>query len=353
MIGDKLRAARLRAGLSLRGLEDKIEKKVTAQAIGKYERGDMQPHPQILEVLIEALGVQKDFLVTQQSIELGAIEFRENTIRSKAEERYVESTIYDHVSKYLQVEELLDVVVFDWDKPRQYPFPLRQLVDAEWAAHKLRDDWNIGNDPIPDFSEFLEERGFKIIVEQLPESIAGVTCFVNTMKGWKVPVIVTNNQITGERQRFTMAHELGHLLLEDKNKDINLEKACDKFAGALLMPDRFLWAALGKSRNTISIGELVSLKKFLGVSVQAIVYRCKDLGIINDYTYRLLYREFSKRGWLKPPYEEPNKLDLEKPQRFKRLCLRALAEGLMNDAMAAELLEIPESQIGAEVNCLN
>lgn len=353
MIGDKLRAARFRAGLSLRALEDKIEKKVTAQAIGKYERGDMQPTPQILEALVKALGVPKEFLIAQHSIELGAIEFRENTLRSKAEERYVESTIHEHISKYLQIEELLDVVLIDWDKPRQYPFPLRHFPDAEWAAHKLRDDWNIGNDPIPNLSEFLEERGFKIIVEQLPESIAGVTCFVNTVNGWKVPVIVTNDKITGERQRFTIAHELGHLLLECKNNDIDFEKACDKFASALLMPDRFLWAALGKSRKTISIGELVSLKKFLGVSVQAIVYRCKDLGIINEYTYRVLYREFAKRSWLKPPYDEPNKVELEKPQRFKRLCLRALAEKLIDNSMAAELLGIPENELNAEFNCLD
>lgn len=353
MIGKKLKTARLKAGWSLRALEEKIEKKVTAQAIGKYERGEMRPNPQVLDVLIEALGLPKDFLVAQQSIELGTIEFRENTIRTKSEEIYVESTIYEHVSKYLHVEELLDVVLIDWDKPRQYPFPLRQLADSEWAAHKIRDDWSIGNDPISNLSEFLEERGFKIIVEQLPESVAGVTCFVNTDKGWKMPVIVINNKITGERQRFTIAHELGHLLLEVKNEDINLEKACDKFASALLMPDRFLWAALGKSRSTISIGELVSLKKFLGVSVQAIVYRCKDLCIINDYTYRLLYREFAKRGWLKPPYDEPNKIELEKPQRFKRLCLRALAEGLIDDSLASELLGIDINELLAELNYLD
>ena len=313
----------------------------------------MQPTPQILEVLVKALEVPIEFLMLQHSIELGAIEFRENTLRSKAEERYVESTIYEHVSKYLQVEELLDVFLIDWDKPRQYPFPIRQMSDAEWASHKIRDDWSLGNDPIPNLSEFLEERGFKIIVEQLPESIAGVTCFVNTIKGWKVPVIVINNKITGERQRFTIAHELGHLLLEVKDRHINLEKACDKFASALLMPDRFLWAALGKSRNSISIGELVSLKSSLGVSVQAIVYRCKDLGIINDYTYRLLYREFANRGWLKPPYEEPNKIKLEEPQRFRRLCLRALAEGLIDDSMASGLLGIAENELRLEFNCLN
>jgi Zn-dependent peptidase ImmA (M78 family) len=351
MIGEKLKAARVRAGLSLRGLEERIGKKVSAQAIGKYERGDMKPTPRILEVLVEALNVSIEFLTVQHSIQLSKIEFRENFLRSKSDENHIKSIIYDHVSKYLQVEDLLDIVLSDWDKPRQYPFPIRHLTDAEWTAHKIRDDWGLGNDPISNLSEFLEERGFKIIVTELPESVAGVTCFVNTVQGWRIPVIVTNNKITGERQRFTIAHELGHLLQEQKNSELNFEKACDKFASSLLMPDRFLWAALGKTRSSISIGELASLKKFLGVSIQAIVYRCKDLGIINEYTYKLLYREFGRRNWLKPPYDEPNKVELEQPQRFRRLCLRALTENLIDPSTAAHLLDIPEEELHIELNC--
>lgn len=66
-------------------------------------------------------------------------------------------------------------------------------------------------------------------------------------------------------------------------------------------------------------------------SIKYITYRCKDLGIINDYAYRALYKEFSNRGWLKSPYKEPNAIAIEEPQRFKRLCLRAMAEGLINE----------------------
>ena len=338
MIGDKLRGSRLRAGLSLRALEDKIGKKVTAQAIGKYERGDMQPQAQILDILASALGVTRDFLETEQSIELGTIDFRENTIRSKSEERSVENTIYNYVRNYLFIEELLDVVAEKWEKPRYYPLPVTDILDAELAAHKLRDDWQIGDDPIPNFSEILEERGFKIILHELPKSIAGVTCFVNTNRGWNVPVILISDKITGERQRFTIAHEIGHLLLENTNKLPNFEKVCDMFAGAFLMPKRFMWTALGKTRNNIDIRELISLKKFLGVSVQAIVFRCKQIGIITDYTYRQLFKEFSHKGWLTPPYNEPEKMEIEKPLRFKRLCLRAYAENIITKEKAAELL---------------
>lgn len=354
MFKERLKAARIKAGLSLRDLATRIENKVSAQAIGKYERGEMYPSPHILELLTAALGVQKAALVSTHSIQLGAIEFRENKlIRSKSDEKIVHSTINYHLMRYLKVEELVDVTLREWDKPRGYPFPVKDFHEAEWAAHKVRDDWSLGNDSIVNLCEFLEERGFKVILVDLPASIAGVTCFVANNLTGTTPVIVTSKAITGERQRFTISHELGHLLLEFNSTSINIERACDKFASAFIMPERVMRDALGNSRKTVSVGELVALKKFLGVSVQALTYRAKDLGIITDYTYKMLYSEFSKRGWLKPPFAEPYTIQLEEPQRFKRLCLRALAEEIIDEETAAELLDIHVDQIRSEYNAEN
>lgn len=352
MFGNNLKAARNRSGLSLRGLEVKIGGLVSAQSIGKYERGDMLPSPQVVDALAAALKVEKEFLFTEHLIELGKIDFRENSARHKIDEKAVSATVRGRLMRYLEIEDILGGVSTDWDKPRQFPYSIRSLEEAELAAHKLRDDWQLGSDPIPNLSEFLEERGFKIILAELSTLVAGVTCRVSVGKGQIIPVIVTSSSITGERQRFTIVHELGHLLLEKASSELNIEKICNKFAGAFLMPERFLREALGKTRSNISIGELVSLKKFLGVSVQALVYRCKELGIINDYSYRALFKEFSNRGWLKPPYGEPESIEIEKPQRFKRLCLRSLAEGLINKSKAAELLMISESQLHNELNSL-
>jgi Zn-dependent peptidase ImmA (M78 family) len=329
-----------------------MNKRVSAQAIGKYERGEMQPTPEVLDLLAAALGVQKGYLLSPATIELGTIEFRENKIRNKTDEKIVESTITQHLTHYAEIEELLSISATDWDKPRQYPFPVKDLHDAEAAAQRVRADWGLGSDPIPNLSEFLEERGFKVISSNMPATIAGVTCFVKSNAS-KIPVIVTSEEITGERQRFTLAHELAHLLLDfGKSISAEVEKACDKFAGAFLMPERILWEGLGKVRKTVGIGELLALKAVLGVSVQALTFRAKDLGIINQYTYRSLYAEFAKRGWLKPPYNEPNLLNLETTQRFKRLCLRALAEGIINKRKASELLNIPVDAVEVMFNGL-
>ena len=153
-----------------------------------------------------------------------------------------------------------------------------------------------------------------------------------------VPVLVVNSDHWGERQRLTMAHELGHLVLEVGAK-VDDEMAAYRFAGAFLMPDEVLWAAIGKHRTSIGWSELFALKQLFGVSVQGLTYRCKDLGIFSPTLFRRLFKEFSRLGWRKPPYKEPYAMPGEVPRRFERLCFRALAEGAISEAKAAELLE--------------
>ena len=154
-----------------------------------------------------------------------------------------------------------------------------------------------------------------------------------------VPVLVVNDSHWGERQRLTMAHELGHMVLEVGAK-VDDEPAAFRFAGAFLMPAEVLWAAMGKHRTSIGWSELFALKKLFGVSVQALTYRCKDLGIFGPTQFRRLFNEFSRLGWRRPPYQEPYAMPGEEPQRFERLCFRALAEDAISEAKAAELLEI-------------
>lgn len=98
--------------------------------------------------------------------------------------------------------------------------------------------------------------------------------------------------------------------------------------------------AIGRRRTTIGWNELFDLKRIFGVSVQSLVYRCRDLRIINDALFGRLFRDMSRFGWRSPPYREPRPLAQERPSRFERLCSRALAENVISDAKAAELLRM-------------
>ncbi len=337
MIGQRLRVSRSATGLSLRDLEARIDNRVTAQAISKYERNESMPSSGVLIALADALDVPVDYLVGDSELVLEAVEFRNKKLTSRRQESQVEAKVLQLLERYLTVEELLRLPSVAWDKPREAPWPvLHDPAEAEQAALGLRHHWGLGLDPVPNLVEFLEERGIKVLAMDLGD-IDGLTARVRRDRGVPSAVIVVNQEHWGERQRFTIAHELGHMVIEVSNKQKE-EKAAHRFAGAFLMPAETLRAEIGKRRKSMGWSELFELKRIFGVSVQALTYRCKDLGIFSDTLFRFLFDEFERLGWRSPPYEEPHAMKRVKPRRFERLCLRALVEGVISDSKAAELL---------------
>ncbi len=343
MIGKRVKLARSASGLSLRDLEERIGNRVTAQAIGKYERDESMPGSDVLIALADALDVSVDYLVGDQEIVLEAVEFRKKTITSRREESQVEAKVLHFLERYLMVEELLQLPSVEWHSPREAPYPVHAVSEADHAARSLRDHWGLGNDPIPNLVELLEEQGIKVLAVDLT-NIDGLTARVHRAGKATVPVIVVNRKEWGERQRFTLAHELGHLVMDVAAK-VDEEKATHRFAGAFLMPAEALWAEIGKHRRAIGWEELFALKQLFGSSVQAITYRCKDLGIFSAATFRRLFNDFNRFGWRSPPYEEPYARKGEEPKRFERLTFRALAERAISEAKAAELLGISVQEL--------
>lgn len=337
MIGTRLKLARSAAGLSLRALEGRICGRVTAQAIGKYERNESIPGSGVLIALAKALGVSVEYLTSEQDLVLEAVEFRKKSITRKREQTIVQARVIDLLERYISVEGLLSLPSVEWDKPREAPYPVvADLSEVEQAAISLRTHWDLGRKPILSVVELLEECGIKVLALELSD-IGGLTAYVRRGNKAIDAVIVVNRNHSGERQRFTLTHELGHLVLTVDDK-VDSEKAAQRFAGAFLMPADAVRTEIGRRRTSIGWSELFNLKRVFGVSVQAIVYRCRDLGIINDVLYTRLFRDISRFGWRSPPYPEPQPIKPESPSRFERLCSRALAENVISEAKAAELL---------------
>jgi Zn-dependent peptidase ImmA (M78 family) len=343
MIGERLKLARSAAGLSLRALEERLGGLVTAQAIGKYERDEMMPGSEVLLALARALDVSVDYMLRADGVELEAVEFRKQRLAKMKDRARVESQVLGGVEKYLEIEDLL-ALTSDWEAPEGVPFKVGRPEDAEKAAEHIRNVWELGVDPIPSLAEFLEEKAIKIVAVPLPERVSGVKASVKKRNGQRVQVIVLNNGHPGERQRFTLSHELGHMLL---SAGAGSEDACNRFAGAFLVPADALRRELGNRRTNISIQELFSLKDLFGVSAQAIVFRSADLGIINESLKKDLFIQFGKRNWRK---SEPNPVPKEHPARFRRLCLRALSEDVISTSKAAELLGISSRELLASLD---
>ena len=339
MIGVRLKLARTASGLSLRDLAAAIGHMVTAQAIGKYERNESMPSSGVLIALADALNTSVDYLLGDPDLVLKDLEFRKNAFTTKRGEAQVEAMVLAHLERYLSIEDILRLSSTQWDEPRDAPYPvLQDPLEADRAADALRHHWGLGHEPVPNLVELLEERGIKIFSAPLG-SIGGIAARVDGPGFPAVPLIVVNAEDWGERQRFTISHELGHIILE-VSPILNPELVAHRFAGAFLMPAEALWLEVGKHRSAIALGELLALKHVFGVSMQALTRRCRDLAIISSATNRALFKEFHRLGWRSPPYKEYGATSGEQPSRFRRLCLRALAEGAIGESRAAELLDV-------------
>ena len=349
MIGSKLKIARSAAGLSLRALSDAMDGVVSAQAIGKYERNEDLPGSKVLIALARALDVSEEYLLNEDDLTLEGVDFRKKPGNSPKEEATLEARTIQLLERYLLVEDLLKLKSVDWDAPR-WPHPVTDVRDAEDAARSVREEWGLGNDPIPQLSELLEERGVKIVSLDL-DDVDGLAAKVRRKDKEAARVIVVKKSTWSERKRFNLAHELGHMVMTPA-ESVDGEKAAHRFAGAFLAPADALRAEIGVKRSSISVGELAALKRRFGMSIQALTYRCKDLGIINQAVFGRMFKLFAERGWRAPPYEEPETLDpaLEEPKRFERLCYRALTENVIGEARAAELLGLTLRELDARLD---
>lgn len=336
MIGMRLKLARASAGLSLRELAERMGNVVTAQAIGKYERNEDMPGSRALMALATTLGISEAYLLSDEELTLEGVDFRKK--RAAKEEATIEAQTLQLLERYLAVEDLLGLKSVEWEQPRSAPWLVQEIRDAEDAARSIREEWGLGHDPVPKLAELLEERGIKVLSINL-DDIDGLAARVMRKGRDAARVVVVRKNIWAERKRFTLAHELGHMVMTP-GAGVDEELAAHRFAGAFLMPADVVRAEVGAQRSAISIGELVALKQRFGVSVQAIAFRCRDLGIIEKKAFSDLFREFTRRGWRKEPFAEPACIDpvYEEPKRFERLCYRALAEGIIGESRAAEML---------------
>jgi Zn-dependent peptidase ImmA (M78 family) len=354
MIADRLRLARRKAGYSLRELSAAMDHKVTAQAIGKYERGVSTPSSGVLSALAKALGVSLAYLMDAQGIELRGVEFRAKANTSARERAQVETEVLEWIERYLQVERVLELDSAHWQRPVARLRKLADSGDAEKLAAEVRGTWELGLDPIPNMTELLEEKGLKVLTVPLAERVSGFTCLVKRPdEQAELPVIVVNNHSTLERRRLTLAHELAHRLIDTGSlADRDEEKAANVFAGAFLMPKEHLEREVGKQRNALGYKELLDLKRLYRVSGAALLVRLRQLEIISESTLVYAFQSVA-RGWRT---QEPFELELanergtrEPALRFERLCYRALAEKVISLAKAAELLRRPIPDVEADL----
>ncbi len=213
-------------------------------------------------------------------------------------------------------------------------WPVGKNNSPEEIAGKARLFFNLDDGPIDNPINLMEQLGIPVVfLNSSSEKFSGMTVQTDI----NMPIIFLNKNMPNDHKRFTLAHELGHLIMhipfsDDPEFMSNLEdldeveKQADRFAGSFLMPGKEI------KRQTLysfTYSRLTELKLYWKVSKQALIYRAKDLGIITPQKFTTLFVELSRNGErkresLEVPIDEPRLFkevlqlwgsDLQKPER--------------------------------------
>ena len=342
-IGKNLKRIRLLKNLSLKDAGNLLN--MTATAISKYEKGEILPDSKKLIDFANAYNVKSIELLKAYNVpKMKFTSFRKKKRLTGRNLELLEEIIQDEVAKYLEIIEMNNI---DTDNIKLKKYLCNDLENVEKAANDFRNYIKISNkQPISDLINILENLGIIIIQIKNPDNrfddFDGLSEIVNN-----IPVIVLLDGIKdGARQRFTIAHELGHLILNINNNELDEERMCNRFASALLMPKEAIINEFGYSRRNINFFELTAFKNEFKVSYAAIVYRLKDLNIISEYLYKKLSIFLSQRIGK----NDPKPIQPEISFQFKKIVYKLEADEIISINKACELLGVTVDEYNNQDN---
>lgn len=341
MLHERIKRARILRNMTLQQVADALGD-ISKQAISKYEQGRDSPSSTRLIQLARVFAVKPEYFFRTGVVELGEVEFRKHSAFGKREQAAAREQVREQLERYLDVEALFDLGADESPRQSLHRYAVKDAEQAERAANALRTDWELGTAPITNLTETLEEHGIKVVGIDGHERFDGLCAELDNGTD---AVVVFNANRPGERQRFNLAHELGHLMMrlpKALHGTRDEESLCHRFAAALLFPAEQVKASFGERRQNVLMEELLLAKQEWGLSMQAVLRRLLDANILAESRYRSAMMFFSSQRWRT---HEPGALPAEQTFRLRQLVLRALAEELVSPSRAAELLATDVMQL--------
>lgn len=333
MFGERLKRARDASGLSQKALGERAG--ISAMAISKLERGKNNPTSKTLIALARALDTRTEYFFRPETVTLDGVDYRKRASTAKKLLKRIEADVLDQAERFLELLELFPQRPLPHFKvPDSLPECITSYAELEDLALTLRDAWDLGHGAIPLLVDVFEDQGILVVTTDVDttQKFDGLAATVNG-----VPLVVIGAKWPGDRQRFTLAHELGHLVLKGRlSESLEEERACNHFAGAFLLPAPTIKHELSEHRNRVTARELYDLKHKYGLSMQSCIFRAWQTDIITESFKNKLFHEFSRQDWRKV---EPGKpYPSENPSVFERLAVHAYAEEMISTGKAAELM---------------
>lgn len=293
-VGQRVRAERQRLGLTERTLARRTEL-LSQPTLHRIEAGE-RDHISVgeLDALATALGVSMQAL-------LGADPLRERVLAAaratEAHEQEAEEAVAA-ACDLIELEERMTRVGVDGPQRPALPKIALGSRGAERQGRTLgetvRERWGLGLAPIGDIQDLIEAMtGVDVAIIDLPPSVSGLCVTEQTAA---VAVIVANSAHSAERQRFTLAHELGHLLSGDPTRvffegrdETTAEKRAQAFARNLLLPPGGLeaWCARAETSD-FDEASVAALAWHFGVSIDAALVQLHRLGLVTGAQQNML-----------------------------------------------------------------
>ena len=318
MNAQKFNGQRLKEALQFR--EKKMteladETGISKQSLSLYANGgNVPPFDNVIKIA-RVLEFPTDFFMSEDlcTVSTGNTYFRSQASATKKSRNaqkikleYV-SKMYEVILNYMNVPELnlpdttginIPDDIADVDSEQA-------IKEIEKLSKLVREYWNLGNGPIENLQYVLQSNG--IIVTGFRDVDIGIDAFSQqiTIDGKMVYIIALSIGTKPiERLRFDMAHELGHILMHtwgEDNEEISKdefnvrEKQANMFASALLLPKETFSKSI--SAYPTNIDYYLALKKKWKVSMQAMMYRTRQLDIISANQFQYMMRIMSKNRY--------------------------------------------------------
>ena len=278
----------------------------------------------------------------------------------------------EFVENYLDLEKRMKSPMrMNYPQPVELNPRVNVTELAEDVANRERQRLGLGDQPIPNIRSLLEsDVGVRIFFTRLPRMFAGMYIFVDGLGG----CMLINSVHPVDKQRASISHEYAHLIVDRYTAGIDYltilgrkpanERFAESFAMSFLMPAssvRFRFNEIVNTTSNFQVGDLVKLKHFYSVSMEAMALRLESLGLLKQGTWELLkekglpIREAEKRlGLFSELRPEP-----AYPERYKFLAVHAYERGELSEKELANYLRcdiwearriIQESVLSVEVD---
>lgn len=302
--------AREYRGMKQTELSKKI-KGLSQSNLSKFEKGFDVLSEVVIENLIDILGFPKSFFEKRIYNDVLSAHYRSKASITKKTRIELESN--NKIIGYL-IDRLGESI--DYPDFSLVPLDAENYTPKYIAKYTRKLLGYKQNEPVLNIFNLLESNGIVVVeFDDVTEKFDGVS--FKTDNG--TPVIIINKNFSNDRKRFTLAHELGHLLMHiledfpisDYRNEKEREKEANDFASEFLMPEE----GIKNSLYGMNLYDLAPLKKYWLTSKQSIIWKAKDLGCIEYKRAQYFMIELSRMGERKV---ERTLVDIDKPVLFEK-----------------------------------